>query len=182
MTRSRKIIDAAGLHFISARQRSNQTLQLNQPTTTTKPIYETIRIYEQQRRARVSPAQRARERERETKSVVGFAERGRRDARPTLSSPRFSATTHDKTLSRNSLGEPPIGKREQAPRTPNAGALMPRLATSRSVWSAPGLPALWVQQFKARIVSSNSLSSTGVRLHARPLHSRHLRPDVAHGG
>jgi len=62
------------------------------------------------------------------------------------------------------LGEqpfPPINsgqKREQAPRTPNAAAPMNRPEMSRSVWSAPGLPALWVQGLKARTVSGNSIA------------------------
>src|SRR5438093_3893888 len=39
----------------------------------------------------------------------------------------------------------PSKKREQAPRTPNAGApfIDPRPALTRSVWTASGLPALW---------------------------------------
>ncbi len=44
-----------------------------------------------QRRAGVSPAQRARKRERESKPAVGFTNGGRRDARPTL---RFMESPH----------------------------------------------------------------------------------------
>src|SRR6266516_1648013 len=44
-----------------------------------------------QRRAGVSPAQRARKHERESKPAVGFANGGRRDARPTL---RFMESPH----------------------------------------------------------------------------------------
>jgi hypothetical protein len=72
-----------------------------------------------------------------------------RAARRTLWSPQFSRPVRDKNLSRSFPQESCFRKREQAPRTPNAGAFISRPVSSRSVWSAPGLPALCVQVFKA---------------------------------
>ena len=46
-------------------------------------------------------------------------------------------------------------KREQSPRTPNASRGGAALGMSRSVWSASGWPALWVQRFKVRTFSGN---------------------------